>query len=73
MNNKEIKILLASPRGFCAGVERAIEIVKKSLKKYFTYSFIPAPYTLFENIYQLEPGENVLINLESLNINKKKY
>tara|TARA_B100001123_G_scaffold282705_1_gene314982 strand:- start:1696 stop:2634 length:939 start_codon:yes stop_codon:yes gene_type:complete len=32
--NKEIKILLASPRGFCAGVDRAIEIVKKTLKKY---------------------------------------
>ena len=34
MKNREIKILLSAPRGFCAGVERAIEIVKKSLKKY---------------------------------------
>ena len=34
MKNKEIKILLSAPRGFCAGVERAIVIVKKSLKKY---------------------------------------
>ena len=34
MNNKKIKILLASPRGFCAGVDRAIEIVKKSIKKF---------------------------------------
>jgi len=34
MKNNEIKILLAAPRGFCAGVERAIEIVKKSIKKY---------------------------------------
>ena len=30
----ELKILIASPRGFCAGVERAIEIVNKALKKY---------------------------------------
>ena len=30
----EIKILIASPRGFCAGVDRAIEIVKKTLEKY---------------------------------------
>ena len=30
----ELKILLASPRGFCAGVDRAIEIVNKALKKY---------------------------------------
>ena len=33
MKNK-LKIFLASPRGFCAGVERAIEIVNKSLLKY---------------------------------------
>jgi 4-hydroxy-3-methylbut-2-enyl diphosphate reductase len=31
---KELKIYLASPRGFCAGVKRAIEIVDKSLIKY---------------------------------------
>ena len=32
--SKEVKILLASPRGFCAGVDRAIDIVEKSLKKF---------------------------------------
>ena len=31
---KELKIFLASPRGFCAGVDRAIEIVNKALNKY---------------------------------------
>jgi len=31
---KELKIYLASPRGFCAGVKRAIEIVEKAIKKY---------------------------------------
>ena len=30
----ELKIFLASPRGFCAGVERAIEIVEKTIEKY---------------------------------------
>ena len=34
MKEKEIKILLAAPRGFCAGVDRAIEIVKKSIDKF---------------------------------------
>jgi 4-hydroxy-3-methylbut-2-enyl diphosphate reductase len=34
MKNKEIKILLAAPRGFCAGVVRAIDIVEKVLDKY---------------------------------------
>ena len=31
---KILKIYLASPRGFCAGVKRAIDIVEKSIAKY---------------------------------------
>ena len=38
--NKELKILLAAPRGFCAGVDRAIEIVKRSIKKYGTPVYV---------------------------------
>ena len=40
MKNKKIKIYLASPRGFCAGVDRAIEIVKKSIKKFGTPVYV---------------------------------
>ena len=32
--NKKLNIYLAGPRGFCAGVDRAIEMVKDALKKY---------------------------------------
>ena len=28
------RVVLAQPRGFCAGVERAIEIVERALKKF---------------------------------------
>ncbi len=31
---KPIRILLASPRGFCAGVDRAIQIVERALERY---------------------------------------
>ncbi len=31
---KKLNIYLAGPRGFCAGVDRAIEMVKEALKKY---------------------------------------
>lgn len=34
MTKPALKILLANPRGFCAGVDRAIEIVEKALLKY---------------------------------------
>ncbi len=34
-NDRKVKtVLLASPRGFCAGVDRAIQIVEQSIKKY---------------------------------------
>jgi len=39
MPNK-LKILLASPRGFCAGVDRAIDIVEKTLKKFGAPVFV---------------------------------
>jgi 4-hydroxy-3-methylbut-2-enyl diphosphate reductase len=34
MNTSKPEILLANPRGFCAGVERAIEIVEHALRRY---------------------------------------
>lgn len=32
--NRDLKVILAQPRGFCAGVERAIEIVERALELY---------------------------------------
>ncbi len=34
MESKIVNIFLASPRGFCAGVDRAVEIVKKTISKF---------------------------------------
>ena len=34
MTKPKLRILLANPRGFCAGVERAIEIVERALDKF---------------------------------------
>jgi len=34
MNSETLNIHLCAPRGFCAGVDRAVEIVEKSLTKY---------------------------------------
>ena len=44
-----------------------------SLKKYFIYSFIPAPQTIYKNIYKVKHSENIKINLKSYSINKKIY
>jgi 4-hydroxy-3-methylbut-2-enyl diphosphate reductase len=40
MVKPKILILLASPRGFCAGVDRAIQIVERALEKYGTPVYV---------------------------------
>ena len=57
MKNKEIKILLAAPRGFCAGVDRAIEIVKKSIIKYGS-----PVYVRHENVHNKYVVDNLKKN-----------
>ena len=37
-------------------------ISKKALQLYFTLTFIPAPYTIYENVYKLQPGSYLVLN-----------
>src|ERR1700740_1388150 len=34
VNTPKLRVILAQPRGFCAGVVRAIDIVERALEKY---------------------------------------
>ena len=71
MKNKEIKILLAAPRGFCAGVERAIEIVKKSISKYGTPVYVR--HEIVHNKYVVDGLKKIgAIFVEDLNEIKDK-
>ena len=49
------------------------KISNVNLKKYFAYSHVPAPNTIFDNIYQVQPGENLLIDANNLKLEKKIY
>lgn len=44
-----------------------------SLKEYFIYSHVPEPKTLFTKIFQVEAGQCIIINCDTLQIKKKKY
>lgn len=48
-------------------------ISKRSLKKYFAYGYIPSPNSLYEQIYKLPGGYNMLFNLRDNAIKIKKY
>ena len=54
---QKIKIFLAAPRGFCAGVDRAIEIVKKTLYKYGSPVYVR---------HEIVHNKNVVENLKNL-------
>lgn len=60
-------------RSLAADKENKFEVDKNNLKKYLMMSYLPAPHTLYKNIYQVEPGQNITINLKSLEIQKEKY
>src|ERR1700753_214146 len=48
----EAKIILAQPRGFCAGVDRAIEIVERALQKFGAPVYVR--HEIVHNKYVLE-------------------
>ena len=57
MKNNKLKILLAAPRGFCAGVDRAIEIVKKSIKKFGAPVYVR--HEIVHNKYVVDSLKNI--------------
>lgn len=60
----EIKAILQFP-GITARVRTDV------LPKYLCFLWVPAPDTLFENIYILEPGNMMIVNVEG--ITKRRY
>ena len=57
MSKDQLTILLAAPRGFCAGVDRAIQIVEQALEKYGAPVYVR---------HQIVHNRNVVERLESL-------
>ena len=51
----ELKAILEHPR-----VDRRLNLL--SVSKYFTYGYIPAPDTIFEDIHKLEPGSYLVFD-----------
>lgn len=57
MTKPQAKLLLCGPRGFCAGVDRAIQIVVLALKKYGTPVYVR--HEIVHNRYVVEGLENL--------------
>jgi len=65
---KELNITLAEPRGFCAGVERAITIVEKAIEKYGTPIYVRHEVVHNEFVIKdlKEKGAIFVENMESI-------
>jgi asparagine synthase (glutamine-hydrolysing) len=62
----ELKALLAHP-----GVPQEINVL--SVQKYFGYGFIPAPFSLYKNIYKLPGGYFMRLNLDTSKLQISQY
>ena len=71
--NEKYYIFSSQLNGILVDNEVKLNLSKDNLKKYFAYSHVPAPKTIFDNIFQLEAGENLIINPKNLNYKKIKY
>ena len=69
--NKNYLLFSSQLKGILVDKKIKKRIKELSLKKYFSYSHIPAPLTIYEDIYQLEPGSFLEIDVKTLNIKKK--
>ena len=49
------------------------EIKKESIDLYLSLGFIPAPYSIYKNIYKLEANQNLIFDLSNREINKYFY
>jgi asparagine synthase (glutamine-hydrolysing) len=46
---------------------------RPALKKYFAYGYIPAPYSIYENIYKLPAGHSLCFDLNENRVTVKQY
>jgi len=44
-----------------------------SVRKYFAYGYIPAPRSVYDGIWKLPAGHNLVLNVETLQYNVSKY
>jgi asparagine synthase (glutamine-hydrolysing) len=75
-NQKEKFIFSSELKGILASnddIAREDNIDPEALGLYFSLGFIPAPYTIYKNIYKLEARQNLVFDLKDKSIRKWYY
>lgn len=48
-------------------------IDKNAVSLYLNYTYIPSPFTIYQDVYKLQPGHNMLINLNDKSFKINQY
>jgi asparagine synthase (glutamine-hydrolysing) len=48
-------------------------IDENAVSLYLNYTYIPSPFTIYQDVYKLQPGHNMLINLNDKSIKINQY
>ena len=59
-------------RGIFLG-ENNFSVKPENLKKYYAFSHTPAPFTVYNNVFQLKPGEILSISTKNLEVKSKIF
>mgnify|MGYP006061245151 CR=1 FL=1 len=70
--DNSLKILLCAPRGFCAGVDRAVDIVEKSLEKFGSPIYVRHEIVHNKHVVQTLEKKGVIFVNELEEIKDKK-
>lgn len=65
--------LFASELHSFKGAPVTLEVNRDALSLYFKYGYIPAPYTIYENVYKLEPGHHMVVQDAKIIHSPKPY
>jgi asparagine synthase (glutamine-hydrolysing) len=49
------------------------QIAEQALSIYFSLSYIPAPYTIYQNVFKLQAGHYMRVNVETLSSSTVRY
>ena len=71
--NEECILFSSEIKSFIANPEFKKELNTEMLGAYLTFSFTPGPKTFFKNVYKLEPGHTMTINVETKEYKIEKY
>ena len=66
-------IVFASELGAIAAVDDGLQIDPQSVSLYLRYGYVPAPRTIYRNVFKLEAGHVLTIDIGSGRVEKSRY